>query len=446
MKKKIKLIVLILIIIATVIAYPFLESRTPVQVAKVTTGNISEYINQRAITSLPDVFKITMPFDGRIEAIQLSKGSSIKKGEVAAKIVPDNLQTELQIALSKIEQIEGEIKIIQYNDIWNTAKQESADWINAMKAIVDIADKKVGISKNLLDYSIKYRDAQILSGMAVSVLKKAEAEMDVEVNALDMESSELTLKTLQIVESIFKMLPIYIDELLAIRNLNKLVLESQYKQAQEELAFVKRNILLSEMRSPIDGIILERYVQNQMFLPAGTELLDIGNLDDIEVTADVLSTDISNIELNDKVELSLLYDGSAPFNGMVIKIEPQGFTKTSSLGVEEQRVNVKISINNEDKERLKKSGKLLGYKYRVFTKIITAHKENVLIIPRTALTKNQNGDWVVFQAINGKAAITLVKIGLFNDDIAEVTNGLKSGDSVIIAPPSTLQNGTKINI
>ena len=46
------------------------------------------------------------------------------------------------------------------------------------------------------------------------------------------------------------------------------------------------------MTSPVDGVVLARHVTNERYLAAGTTLLEIGRLEDLEVEADVLSLDV----------------------------------------------------------------------------------------------------------------------------------------------------------
>ncbi|HBM16891.1 MAG TPA: hypothetical protein DD381_11180 [Lentisphaeria bacterium] len=444
MKKKWFYLSLICLIIIIIILYYVLAPGIPVKTAKVKRGDITEYIDQRAETSLPRVYKITMPYDGRIYPPKFSEGNAVKKGDIVAQIVPDVLNTQLQIALAKRDELKGQIEINQYNTIWDTANKEAADWITAMKQIVGIAQKKLDITKNIGLYAIKFRDSQILSGLAVSEIKKAEAEMEAEVKLLDVESAMLMLQTMVIIQKIFEIAPVYISEFMSIKKLEKNVLECELKQAEEDLKRIQNDIALSTMPSPIDGVVLRKYVENERFLPAGSELLDIGYLNDLQIEADVLSTDAPEIKVDDPVKISLSYDGSNPFDGKVIKVDPQAFTKISSLGVEEQRVKVTISIDNKTRQDSVSINSRIGYKYRVFARIFTANKGATLIIPRSSLTKNNNGQWIVYKNNGNRAELQIVTIGLINEDSAEVLQGLKENDEVIQTPPSEIVNGSKI--
>ena len=98
--------------------------------------------------------------------------------------------------------------------------------------------------------------------------------------------------------------------------------------------------------------MLERYVTDERFLGAGERLLEIGRLEDLEVEADLLSVDVVNAKVGDSVEIYGPAVGAKPAKGTVSKVYPAGFTKVSSLGVEQQRVKVVVAIDPEDLQRL----------------------------------------------------------------------------------------------
>ena len=53
------------------------EWRMPVEAAAVVRGPIREFVDERGKTRLPQTYNITMPFDGRISAIDLIEGTPV---------------------------------------------------------------------------------------------------------------------------------------------------------------------------------------------------------------------------------------------------------------------------------------------------------------------------------------------------------------------------------
>ena len=193
-------------------------------------------------------------------------------------------------------------------------------------------------------------------------------------------------------------------------------------------------------------MVLNRPFCNERFLSTGELLLEIGELARLEVSADILSQDAAAVRPGNAVEITVAAGKpAARLKGRVLRVDPRGFTKISSLGVEQQRVRVIITFAEGERQRLEESGQQLGVGYRVGARIITAAKAEGLIIPRSALFKNNRGDWQVFRLDGSHARLQPVVIGLCNDLQAEISQGLKPGDSVVIAPPAALSDGARVN-
>jgi HlyD family secretion protein len=173
-------------------------------------------------------------------------------------------------------------------------------------------------------------------------------------------------------------------------------------------------------------------------------LLRIGRWDDLEIEADVLSQDVVRVKPAQRVEVTGPAIGLTPAAGEVIRIYPAGFTKTSSLGVEQQRVKVIVKLAPDELKRLREQNDL-GVAYRVRVRIFTADSSGGLVIPRSALFRGSKNDWRVFVIRSGRAHLQAVKVGLSNDEHAEILSGLKEGDQVILAPETNLSEGQSVS-
>jgi HlyD family secretion protein len=390
--KKIKwLIIGVVLVVIILIAVMGTRTSVSVQTDKARSGTIRSYVEDRARTTLPRVYRITMPFNGRVEPIILQEGSPVKKGEVVARLDTDNLETELT----------------QYNEV-----------VEAFEKSVQSAMVRVGASKTVEEYSKWVYEAvkTLYPDKLVSEQDVKESAKDsVEDQATSMED-QLTYYAMTALNSAIKLLPI----------------------------FVKRDLDRSTLTSPIDGVVLKRYVENEIVLNVGQPLLDIGDPAALEVTADILTEAAGAISPGDQVEIFGSAVGNASITGTVKRIFPEGFTKVSSLGVEQQRVKVKIAIDPGDLKKLRESGRNFGVEYRVRVRIFTAEKAQAVIVPRTALFRGPDGEWEVFAVKVGKARLVKVKLGLTNDREAEVVEGISSGDTVILAPATTLTDGARV--
>ena len=95
--------------------------------------------------------------------------------------------------------------------------------------------------------------------------------------------------------------------------------------------------------SPINGRVLRVLQESAAVVTAGTPLLELGDPRDLEAEVDVLSRDAVKIRPGARVLLEH-WGGDHVLQGRVRLVEPSGFTKISTLGVEEQRVNVIVDF------------------------------------------------------------------------------------------------------
>jgi HlyD family secretion protein len=149
---------------------------------------------------------------------------------------------------------------------------------------------------------------------------------------------------------------------------------------------------------------------------------------------DVLSSDAVKVRAGD----AILFDGwggDRPLRGRVKYVEPSAFTKISALGIEEQRVNIICEFVDFPSE--------LGDGFRVDAHIILWESANVLKVPTSALFR-EGDEWKVFVIRAGKAQRVTVELGHRNELEAEITGGLKEGDTVIVHPSDQVSDGVDV--
>ena len=191
--------------------------------------------------------------------------------------------------------------------------------------------------------------------------------------------------------------------------------------------------------APVTGRVLRVMQKSESTLPAGAAIMEIGNVEsNLEVLVELLSSDAVQVSLGNRVIIKD-WGGAEELQGVVQRIEPRGFTKVSALGVDEQRVNVIVKFVDPP-ENFKK----IGHGFRIQAEIVIWEENNVLVVPSSALFRIGK-EWNVFIITNGKAKIRRVGIGRNNGIEAQVTEGLDSGDQVVLYPSSSLTDGTKVS-
>nr|WP_295469234.1 HlyD family efflux transporter periplasmic adaptor subunit [Mesorhizobium sp.] len=188
-----------------------------------------------------------------------------------------------------------------------------------------------------------------------------------------------------------------------------------------------------QIRAPVTGSVLKIIQESEAVVQAGAPLIEIGDPRDLEIVADLLSTDAVQIKPGAPVRIDGW--GGSPIRGRVTRVDPAGFVKVSALGIEEQRVRTIIDFVDPPE-----AWSPLGHDYRVIVHVTTWRAEDVLTVPVAALFR-KGEDWAVFAVKDGAARAIAIKIGQRNGRMAEVQSGITAGDRVVLHPSDRVKGG-----
>ncbi len=414
--------------------------------AAVRRGTIREYIDERGKTRLSDERLLSIPFAGRIEKIKVREGELVTADQVVARVVPRDLELDVAAARAVVANLQTQIQTQQDMSIEQTLKQ-AVQYVQSMDLTVQAAMEGVEAGREKFIFSTEhYRRMLSLFQQdppKITEERRDEARLQEVESRVDYEQDRLTHRALEAIQAATALVPTTVEQYMSRKKMEAASLDKQREEAQARLEQALEDQQRGDIRAGVDGMVLERMVTNERYLTAGTELLRIGDLNQLEVEAEVLTQDAGQIKPGNQVEIYGAAIGTQPAMGRVREIYPAGFTKVSSLGVEQQRVLVLMDIEPDDLQRLLKS-RGLGLAYRVLVRIFTNENTDALIVPRSALFRSPAGDWQLYTIVDGQAQLTRVKVGLLNDFEAEITSGVESGQRVILAPESSLENGTRV--
>lgn len=451
MKRWVVVSTLLVMIAVTAGIAAVLNSGVSVQLAPARRGEIREYIDERGKTRIQRIYTISMPQAGRIQEITLAEGTQVQKGQVVAQIVSKDLETEVDEARAVVQRLEA--AIVENNDvaIEKSLAIQATKFVESMAKTVEAAEKQQELSGKRADYAErKLGRAQDLqdpnSGpQAISRDELESRELQYWEGQLGFRQDSLTLEAMKSIQAATALLPKMVNDYIAHKRLTRAVLEKQKTEAEARLRQIMTRRERGTMRSPVDGVVLKRLIENEQFLPAGTHLLTIGQLDTLAVETDVLSQEVVHVSNGDAVEVYGPAVGGGLGEGVpgtVDKIYPAGFMKVSSLGVEQQRVKVIVHLAEKYIDLLRNMD--VGVDFRVRVRIFTDKKQNALLVPRSALFRGPDGNWQLFIAQSREAVLRNVTVGLMNDSDAEIVDGLKENEKVILAPDTSLVHGSRI--
>lgn len=413
------------------------QKRPRVEVISPKRGEIRESFSEPARTRLERTWLVSMPIGGRIGRIDLEPGDHVTTGQTLAEFDVLPLKTAANEARAAVEQLQAELRLNAYDALEQTALVEARAFVEATSQTLKASDAQVAAQdarSRRANLELE-RIERLSKTQTVAVKELDDARLAAETALIDLRRQQFLRAAMTAVMVIAQLGPEYIEKWLVRKHLQRDSLTAQLAQARERVARAEHDLQLARLESPIAGVVLERREQGDGTLPVGQALLLLGNLEFLEAVADVLTQDALRLTTGSLVELEAAARRPA-IRGHVKRIEPQGFTKLSSLGVEQQRVHVLIALDEHPAD--------LGVGYRLDARFYTATRAGALIVPRFSVLQAPDQSFYVFKVSGGVLKHQPVEIGLRNDLQMEVVRGLSEADTLVAAPDTTLSGGEEV--
>ena len=387
-RKKIRRRVFWLIAVIAIVAaivFALIPSSLLVEAGRVSAGSLQVTLDQEGETRARDRFVISAPVSGHLLRIELQDGDAVKRDQIIARIDP--------LPLSPRE------------------RQEILGRIGASEAALRQANAREAHARE--DWDQAHRDREraerlghngLISPQALELARNADVTAGEELNAAKY--------SVEVAASELKVARAGLTGIEGSGNTNPLIV----------------------LRAPVAGRVLRVIEKSERVVTAGTPILTLGDAKQLEVVADVLSTDAVKIQAGMPVQLEG-WGGANPIRARVRLVEPGGFTKVSALGIEEKRVNVISDFVDPPGP--------LGDGYRVETRTVIWSGDKVLKIPQSALFRQGQG-WSVFVIESGRAKRREVKTGQRNESEAQILKGVVEGEEVILHPSNEVSDGVRV--
>ena len=364
----------------------------PVETATVTKGPFVATVDEDGKTRVRERYVVAAPLAGRLTRVRLKAGDSVKADEAIATILPSPAPF-----LDPRSRVEAEQRL----GAAEAARERT-------KAMVERAQAQAVQAKTDLDRTRNLTERGVSTAQALE-----RAETALRVAERDLRAAEFQ------------------DH----------AAEHEVEQAKALLAqYVNGGVTPPDrwnVTAPVSGLVLKVTQESETAVQPGTPILDIGDPRDLEIVVDVLSTDAVEIHPGAAVAIDH-WGGPGILAGRVRRVEPAAFTKISTLGVEEQRVNVLIDIISSPQDW---AG--LGDAYQVDTRITVFARDNAIIIPSGALFRTGE-HWAVYVVAEGRAERRVVTLLRRSGRLAAVSAGVQPGDDVIVYPSDQIAPGVHV--
>jgi HlyD family secretion protein len=343
---------------AGVIAWSLMPRPILVETAKGVTGRFVATVDEDGKTRVRERYVVVAPLGGRTTRIALKVGDSVTADETITSILPSPAPLLDPRSRREAEERLGTAE----------AGRERA------KAAVERANAQFAQAKTDLDR------ARTLFQRGVSTAQALERQ------ELAMRLADRDLRAAE-----------FLDHATEHEEEQAKALLARYEQGSTTLTD-RWNVT-----APVAGAILKVVQESETVVAPGAPLVEIGDPRDLEIVVDVLSTDAIEIQPGAEVIIER-WGGTGTLAGRVRRVEPTAFTKISTLGVEEQRVNVIIDIISPQG-----AWAGLGDGYRVEARITAFGQDNATIVPTGALFR-LGAQWQVYVVKDDRAELRRIEV------------------------------------
>jgi HlyD family secretion protein len=411
---------------------------TEVLVAKAASANIVEKVSASGKVQPETEVKISPDVSGEITELYVEEGDSVKKGQLLLRIRPDNYQAVVNMQSAQV----------------------GTQRANVGQAQARLQQLLANAKQTELSYR---RNASLYKQKVIS-----QADYEASRAAYDASQEEINSARQQIKAA-----------------------QSTVSSAQASLDEARKNLNKTTIYAPVSGTISklnvkkgERVVGTTQM--AGTEIMRIANLNNMEVRVNVNENDIINVHLGDSVEVEVDSYASKDekFRGLVTNIANTAKDALTAEAVTEFEVRIRL-LPESYRHLVRVVNKQTVVPFRpgmtASVDIITDRKSGVLSVPLAAVTTRSdssaadgkdgkggvrvggsgrgrgsatadepgNGapkleiEEVVFVVKDGKALLTPVKTGISDFQNIEILSGLQAGQQVVSGPFRAVAKGLK---
>ncbi|MCK4592087.1 efflux RND transporter periplasmic adaptor subunit [Candidatus Parcubacteria bacterium] len=346
------------------------------------------------------------PSDENIDEALIQLKSALEDVRTTLSDTSDVL--EATITSSKLSQAELDALKLK---ISNARTYTNTSISNLIIAQQNISTQKVTNQTNLDSAQAAVNSAESALSLSQESLAATQASADSKINTAEnaVKSAEGALKQAQ--------------DQLALKAAKASYSEislytAQVQEARASVKLIESQISDSILTAPRSGIITEISGEVGETITSAVDFISIIATEDFEIRANISEVDIAKIKIDDEVEIT--FDALGPdkkFAGSITEIDP---AQTEISGVIYYKTTTIFAGDSE----IIKPGMTANLD------IITAQKDNAIIIPFQALKEKNEQKYV--QVLEDKVSRDVfVEVGLRGDVNIEVLSGLVGGEMVV---------------
>lgn len=429
MVKRVLLVVVLGAVAVVATAYAYTEWRRGQADKSVTVrvGSIRQTV--AAIGRVEPFTEVTLAnkIPGRIREVLVKEGDQVTKGQVVIRFDDAEPAAGVRMAEARIATAQSEVRratraLATARARWTEAKSGPRPQEIA-KARAEVAEAK---QKQQFSEVERNRMKRLLDSGYVARAQYDAEDTNAEVWRARVRAAEEALNLLLAGSKAETVASAWAQAQESEAELRRA--ESQARQAQAELGVAQAAVGSTVVESTLDGKVTRKLVEPGEAVDISMPLMILGDMQKVIIKAEVDETDVGKLSMGQRAEVTAdaypgrIFPGRIYEMGQAVgkrKVKPEDPAKIQDMKV----LEVKIEIT-EGGDELK-----LGM--TVDVRILVAHKDKVLVMPKRLVPPGAREATVRVSGPNGEQA-RVVKLAARDDENVEVLEGLREGERVVV--------------
>lgn len=203
----------------------------------------------------------------------------------------------------------------------------------------------------------------------------------------------------------------------------------QLRSAEGNLAQLTARLQSAAIESPRTGTVVKKYLQAGFYAKAGSPIVSVADVSSLLAKATIGEAQIAEISAGIPAKIIVAALGNKEVSGTVTRISPAAALPSRTFVAE-------VTIPNE--------GNIIRAGMFGRVDIAGSIHKNALVVPEGSLVMREDQKTVYVIDSENKIQQKVLKLGYVGQGIAEVLEGVKEGDRIVVAGQNKVKDGATV--
>ncbi len=366
---------------------------------------------------------LTSAANNSVAPVEVTTAAAISRGLPQTVEVVGSLTADEEVVVSS--QIAGEITALNIDFGSYVQQGQVIAQIDQRDSLLKVEQSELQLKQTMARIGMK--EGVKFDPLQTPDVMQVKAQLD--WTKMDLERATKLVEAGDVPRTIY-------DQALTQKNLAQARYQAALDAISQQIAIIdqqraainlsRKSLTDTVVRSPISGAVKEKFQARGAFVPVGGKIVTLVRTNPIRLRADIPESSVSAVRVGQTISVTTDAFPNRTFAGRILRLGTSLSEQTRALPVEAEIAN---------------PSNILRPGMFAKSQLITNRNGSAIMVPNKAIFTIA-GILKVFVIENGKAVEKLVKTGLTDGELIEITEGINEGDQVATSNTDKLQSGS----